>query len=53
MQLRRLNLGDIISWDGHDWIVDAHGDNGTRLNPVTEGTPTWVDLATISQEESF
>jgi hypothetical protein len=53
MQLRRVNLGDIISWEGRDWIVDAHSDNGTRLNPVTEGTPTWVDLATVSQEESF
>jgi len=53
MQLRRVNLGDIISWEGRDWIVDAHSDNGTRLNPVTEGTPIWVDLATVSQEESF
>jgi hypothetical protein len=53
MQLRRVNLGDIISWGGRDWIVDAHSGNGTRLSPVTEGTPTWVDLATVSQEESF
>jgi putative transposase len=53
MRLRRVNLGDIISWEGRDWIVDAHSANGTRLNPVTEGNPTWVDLTTVSQEESF
>ncbi|SDU25169.1 Mu transposase C-terminal domain-containing protein [Gordonia westfalica] len=53
MQLRRVNLGDIISWDGRDWIVDAHGRNGSRLNPVTDGTPRWVDMATISHDGSF
>lgn len=53
MQLRRVNLGDIVTWDGRDWIVDAHGDNGTRLNPVLDGSPVWVDLATVSQQESF
>ena len=25
MRLRRVNLGDIVTWDGRDWIVDAHG----------------------------
>ena len=53
MQLRSVNLGDIVTWDGCDWIVDAHGERGTRLNPVASGSPVWVDLATISQEESF
>ncbi|GAB18412.1 putative transposase [Gordonia effusa NBRC 100432] len=53
MQLRRVNLGDVISWDGRDWIIDAHGSNGSRLNPITDGTPRWVDLATISDDESF
>lgn len=53
MQLRSVNLGDIVTWDGCDWIVDAHGERGTRLNPVAGGSPVWVDLATISQEEFF
>ncbi|MGW0158969.1 hypothetical protein ACWDUN_06555 [Mycobacterium sp. NPDC003323] len=53
MQLRSVNLGDIVTWDGCDWIVDAHGERGTRLNPVAGGSPVWVDLATISQDESF
>ncbi|HNP56215.1 Mu transposase C-terminal domain-containing protein [Gordonia sp. UBA7599] len=53
MRLRRVNLGDIVTWDGRDWIVDAHGIQGTRLNPVVEGSPVWVDLATVALEASF
>lgn len=53
MQLRSVNLGDIVTWDGCDWIVDAHGAKGTRLNPIAGGSPTWVDLAAISQDDSF
>lgn len=53
MSVRRVNLGDIVTWDGHDWFVDAHSDRGTRLNPVLDGSPVWVDLPTICEDESF
>lgn len=51
--MRTVNLGDIVTWDGQDWIVDVHGVQGTRLNPVLDGSPVWVHLPTICEDETF
>ena len=53
MRVRHVNLGDIITWDGTDWYVDARGPKGTRLSPVLSGEPVWVSLDVIGNHEDF
>ena len=53
MRLRKVNLGDIVRWDGKDWFVDSHSATGTRLSPVLGGEPVWVSLDVVANHEDF
>jgi len=43
----RLNLGDLVEWEGSEYIVSAVTGPAILLYRLTDGTRIWIDVATI------
>lgn len=44
----RLNLGDLIGWEGSEYTVAAASGAATLLYRLADGQRVWVDLATLA-----
>ncbi len=44
----RLNLGDLIEWEGDEYIVAACTAMATLLYRLADGRRVWVDLAAVT-----
>jgi putative transposase len=42
-----LNLGDLVEWEGAEYVVSAATDSATLLYRIVDGTRVWVDVATL------
>ncbi|WP_416063794.1 hypothetical protein [Rhodococcus indonesiensis] len=44
----RLNLGELIEWDGVEYVVAAAAPAGTLLQRLVDGERVWIDVPTLS-----